>query len=96
MLMATSNKDKKEPRAASQPLTAAAPEATAASTPAQPPVSPEPAVDESRYVGNIRTRKFHRLTCRWAKALKEENRSFLSSELEAEQQRFDRCGTCKP
>jgi len=54
----------------------------------------QPEKDMQEYIGNKKSKKFHRPTCR--SLPKESNRVYLSSREEAMDKGYDPCGNCKP
>ena len=54
----------------------------------------QPGQDAQEYIGNKKSKKFHRPTCR--SLPKESNRVYLSSREEAVDKGYDPCGNCKP
>ena len=49
-----------------------------------------------KYVGNKRTRKFHKLSCKWAKKISFSNRIYFHSIDEAKEKGYIPCKVCKP
>lgn len=64
--------------------------------PAPPESEPPPAVEvaKAEYRGNIRTKKFHRLSCRYANC--PNCRAKFATREEAIAEGFDPCGVCDP
>ena len=51
---------------------------------------------EYKYVGNVKTKKYHKLTCKSAKKMKPKNCIYFKSKEEAEKQGYAPCKVCKP
>jgi len=51
---------------------------------------------EYKYIGNIKSKKFHQLNCRSVRKLKTKNRIYFRSKEEAEKQGYTPCKVCKP
>jgi methylphosphotriester-DNA--protein-cysteine methyltransferase len=51
---------------------------------------------EYKYIGNVKTKKYHRLTCKSAKKIKPKNCINFKSKEEAEKQGYVPCKICKP
>lgn len=49
-----------------------------------------------KYVGNTKTWKFHRTTCRYAKSMSKENKVTFSTRSQAVRAGYEACGVCKP
>lgn len=60
----------------------------------EPPPPPPP--KEAQYIGNKDTKKFHKLTCRYVKEIKPENKVEFHSKEEATKAGYTSCGVCKP
>ena len=52
--------------------------------------------NEYKYVGNIKSKKYHKLNCRSAKKLKSNNRVYFKDTEEAGKQGYAPCKLCKP
>jgi methylphosphotriester-DNA--protein-cysteine methyltransferase len=52
--------------------------------------------NEYKYVGNIKSKIYHKLKCRSAKKLKSKNCMYFKDKEEAEKQGFIPCKVCKP
>lgn len=52
--------------------------------------------NEYKYVGNIKSKKYHKLNCRSAKKLKSKNRIYFKDKAEAEKQGYTPCKVCEP
>lgn len=62
--------------------------------PANP--TPTPSVSTGKYVGSIKSDKYHYPTCRYAKSIKQGNHIWFASEEEALAAGYVPCGVCKP
>ncbi len=51
---------------------------------------------EYKYIGNIKSKKFHKLNCRSVKKLKSKNYIYFKDKEEAEKQGYVPCKVCKP
>ncbi|HEX7400547.1 MAG TPA: Ada metal-binding domain-containing protein [candidate division Zixibacteria bacterium] len=51
---------------------------------------------EYKYIGNVKTKKYHKLDCRSAKKIKTKNCIYFKSKEEAEKQGYVPCKICKP
>lgn len=51
---------------------------------------------ESRYVGNLRSKKFHRADCEWATKMSPANRVYFKTREEAVRQGYAPCRVCQP
>lgn len=58
------------------------------------PVIPQPT--SGKYVGSIKSDKYHYPHCRWAKKIAPENLIYFNSVQEAKAKGYVPCGTCKP
>lgn len=51
---------------------------------------------EYKYVGNISSKKYHKLSCKTAKKIKPKNRKYFKTKEEAEKLGYVPCKVCKP
>lgn len=49
-----------------------------------------------QFVGSIKSDKFHRPTCQWAKKIEKENQIWFKDKNQAIQQKYQACSVCKP
>ncbi|MEW6727094.1 MAG: Ada metal-binding domain-containing protein [Bacillota bacterium] len=49
-----------------------------------------------KYVGSIKSNKYHLPTCRYAEAITSESRIWFMTEAEALAAGYEPCGVCKP
>jgi len=58
--------------------------------------SQQPAATTGKYVGSIKSDKYHLPTCEWAEKIKDENRIWFQSEEEAIKAGYKPCSVCNP
>lgn len=51
---------------------------------------------QGEFIGNLRSKKYHYDSCKWAKQIKPENRVYFSMPEEAVAKGYTPCGICRP